>query len=121
LEPATIHGQHTLMSYVSSRQNTAHWLRNDVEKTECAKIDVMLHTLTRRICTDGQKAKPEETLKKILKITNKMVEGLSSVSSPADGEHTAGSLSSAAAAEERKQRIKELNDYHRQLFVIHYI
>jgi hypothetical protein len=109
------------MSYVSSRQNTAHWLRNDVEKTKCAEIDVMLHTLTRRICTDGQKAKPEETLKKILKITNKMVEGLSSVSSPADGEHTAGSLSSAAAAEERKQRIKELNDYHRQLFVIHYI
>lgn len=104
------------------------WLRDDVSKTRLAAIDVMLHTLTRRICNDQQKAKPEETFKKILTITNEIVKELSPVASPANGEDTAGSSSAPMTvaketmkAEQRKQRIKELKNSHSQLFVIRYI
>jgi hypothetical protein len=97
-------------------------LRYNVAKTEPAAIDIMLHTLTRRICKDQENAKPEETFQKILTITNKIVKEFSPVASPADGEHTAGSSSAPMTkVEQRKQSIKELKDSHHQLFVVRYI
>jgi hypothetical protein len=83
----------------------------------------MLHTFTRRICKDQQKANPGETFEKILAITNKIVEEFSPVATPADGQHTEAPMTATETtkAKQRKQRIKELKDFHHGLFVIRYI
>ncbi|KAG8791508.1 hypothetical protein FRC17_008744, partial [Serendipita sp. 399] len=102
------------------RDNIARWLLDDVKKTLTAPIEAMLHTFTRRICKEPQMAEPKEMFQKILAIANEMVNEFSTAKgSTGEGGQTASTtIEETTKAEQRKQRIKEMESSHHALFVI---